>query len=53
MFLAFGFVSFAIVSLFAIWYFVCPNLFCFLIMPTEKEDLLQSMSVRLDEKNYS
>ena len=51
-FFSVGFVSFAIVSLSIIWYFVCPYLFCFLIMAIERDDSLQSVSVRLDEKNY-
>ena len=51
MFSTFGFVSFANVSLFAIRYFVCQYLFCFLIMTTERDDLLQYVNVRLDGKN--
>ena len=32
--------------------FVCPYLFCFLIMANERGNSLQSVSVRLDGKNY-
>ena len=45
--------SSAIVLLSRIWYFICTCLFCFLIMTNERDDSLQSMSVRLDGKHYS
>ena len=34
----------------AIWYFICPNLFCFLIMAIERDDSLQSVSVKVGWK---
>ena len=44
-FLEFGFVLFRD--------YFCTCLFCFLIMTTERDDSLPSVSVRLDGKNYS
>ena len=45
--------SSVIVHLSAIWYFVYPCLFCFLIMTTKRDNSLQFVSVRLNGKNYS